>query len=634
MINKQFSYTKGEIIMMTGFLDGSVWILAALLGVILSGGKNKVSGSLIIVVCGVIGFLTGLWNYVPISFYYGFLWFAFIPFVAGFLSPLIGDSSYGDIFNKKGLGIFSIICVLFLILNLASISMFRASAVGNLITPKDVSEDFLNQIDTTKIRLVPKRPALALSKGSLSKKAVDGINLGSVVHLDTDHGTIQLVQDSMYWVIPLEYNGWRAQSQIGDIPGFVAASAYDTNIEAPLINKSPVTGKDIKVKASINGNFSRFAKRILWKKYPFSILADFSFEVDDNWMPHVVATVLKPAVGMASLVPSGVAVLDLTTLDSEKYAMDEIPVWIDRVQPLNVALDRINDYGKLRLGFAKSFLKDPRRFKATAYEGVSGNADDLFFVESGEKTFWFTGLTSVSDKDTSLIGAMFLDTRSGETFKMPASGVDEDGVIGAVRSALGNEALKWTPVQPILYNVLGINTWVVPIISIDKGYWQGVALVQMGNVNNLVWERNLKATLRSYLKKIKGSNAVDLDMVEAVYEGFLNVFNLVAVNGNINAVFSLQGHKKAFECSGDSIPECMVLPADQEISLTVNDTGEKVLNVVSVAGFTLDGNSDRKQIIEPQVQTNEIVEDIQDFDALTPADKAAALNALEKTKKE
>ncbi len=610
--------------MFTGFLDGGVCFIAAILGFMLTNGQNKIMGALVAIVCGIIGFGFGLWDYVPIAWYYGFLWFAFVPFMAGAAVSIIDG-------GQRNLGrssvIFTTICLLFLFLNVASSSYFRASAVGNLIAPMQVSKDFLKQIDNSKIRLVPKRPALAISKGSLSSGEGD-INLGSVLHLDKDHTTIQKVRDSMYWIVPFEYNGWKAQTQMGDIPGFIAVSAYDTNINPSLIDKSPVTGKSIMMKASMNGNFSRFGKRILWKAFPFSILDDFSFEVDDNWVPHIVATSLKPGVGIANLVPDGVKILNLVTLEAKEYDMKSIPKWVDRVNPLDKTLDRINDYGKWRFGFWSNVFENPHRFKATDYDGVDGKGNDLFFVESGDITYWFTGLTSISDKDNSLVGAMFVNTRTNEYFQMPAKGTDEDGVIEAVTGALGNEAMKWTPVQPILYNVIGINSWVVPIISKDTDLWQGVALVQMGNRNNVVWDRDLKSTIRKYLKKVKASNVVDVDVVEKVYAGILATFNLVSVDGNISAIFSLKGHAKAFECSGDSVPECLVLPTDQKLSLTVNDTGEKVLNVISVDGFTLKGSSDREIVLEPQIQTGKTVEDVRNFDALTPAEKAKALQML------
>jgi len=65
-------------------------------------------------------------------------------------------------------------------------------------------------------------------------------------------------------------------------------------------------------------------------------------------------------------------------------------------------------------------------------------------------------------------------------------------------------------------------------------------------------------------------------------------------------------------------------PTNTKISLTVNDTGEKVLNVISVDGFTLEGESDREMAIKPQVKAGKTVKNIQDFDALSPKDKAKA----------
>jgi len=613
--------------MFTGMLNGGFALIFCLLGFFLSGRKNKVVGSFSVALMTVVGIGIGLWNYIPLMFYYGSILFAFISFSVGYFGGGLDLNSDDLPDNFK---VFLIIAVVFSLVNMSSWTIFRATAVGNIISPKEVDETFLLQIDPDKIRLVPKRSAEALSKGSLSKgkKGMNGINLGSVTNLDQKHATIQKVKGSMYWIEPLEYNGWKQQTQLGDIPGYVAASAYDTNVEAPFINKSPVTGKDINIRATLNGNFGRFAKRSMWEAYPFSFLHDFSFEVDDEWTPYIVATILTPAVGIGHLVPRGVVVMNVTTLEIKDYDMDNIPVWIDRVQPLDVTLEMISNYGNYRLGIIDSFFGDPARFKPTDYTDSKGS--DLFFVESGDgkTTYWVTGLTSMSDKDNSLVGLMFQNTRTGEYFQMSSSGVDENGVDEAVTSMLGNDSIKWQPTQPIPYNVMGIKTWIVPIVSIDKGYWQGVALVHMDNVNNRVWSNNLKDALRKYLKKVNGTNIVDTTSVEKVYEGIVDIFNLVSIDGSVNAFFSLEGQFKVFECSADTIAECLVLPRNKKLKITVKDTGEKRLYVTGIDGFALDGNSDRVKVVEPQVSTSNLVDDMVDFDALSPADKAAALKAL------
>jgi hypothetical protein len=153
-----------------------------------------------------------------------------------------------------------------------------------------------------------------------------------------------------------------------------------------------------------------------------------------------------------------------------------LPKWVRRIYPPDLALAYNEWFGLYAHGLFNAVLAR-RDVHVPARDEVFGLlADQDAFV-------WFVDHTSPSRTDQSMTGFTYMDTVSGKTTYYTASGGEFNS--GGAENAVASNPLvrqgRLQPTQPILYNVYGQNTWVVPLVAPDTGKFQTLALVQARN---------------------------------------------------------------------------------------------------------------------------------------------------------
>jgi hypothetical protein len=211
-----------------------------------------------------------------------------------------------------------------------------------------------------------------------------------------------------------------------------------------------------------------------------------------------------------------------------------------------------------------------------------------------------TGIpTSVQEKDQSLVGAMFVDTakteEDGVAIYFPMQGTDENGVVEAADSSLGADSTKWQPDQPIMYNIYGTPTWILPIIS-TEGIFQKVSVVNVDNINILATEVNLERALAKYrnLLSQRGNEIAPTETSVLKQIGPVAVMRVgdTVLGGEKTYLVMVEGHTdKLFASSGetdDTRLVALVQPGDM-VLITFIDTEEPVIpiEVMKVQGIEL-----------------------------------------------
>jgi hypothetical protein len=162
----------------------------------------------------------------------------------------------------------------------------------------------------------------------------------------------------------------------------------------------------------------------------------------------------------------------------------KLPSWVSRVVPPDLALDYNTWFGRYVHGWWNAHLGE-RDVHLPA-------RDEVFGLLAGSKFVWFVDHTSPAASDASMTGFTYMDTVSGAMTYYTASG-GEFSSGGAERAVGSNPVVrqgKLLATQPILSNLYGVNTWIVPLVA-DSGKYQSLALVEapnghvtIGNVNS------------------------------------------------------------------------------------------------------------------------------------------------------
>ena len=296
-------------------------------------------------------------------------------------------------------------------------------------------------VDTTQIPIVDKDLASKIAEKKLGEKP----SLGSQVVLGEP--TIQAVNGNLVWVVPLQHSGFfKWVTNMQGTPGYIIVSATNSQdveyVESYNIKYQP--------NAYI---FSDLTFHTRYTAALFTGVADYSFELDDSGRPHWVITTYRFTRGFSLPEATGVILMDAETGKSTRYALADVPSWIDRVQPEDFILTQINNKGEYVHGILNFADKDK-------YQTSEG---DIIVYNDG-RCYLFTGITSVGS-DESAIGFVMVDMVTKEPIMYQMAGATE---YAAQRSAEGKvQQYGYYASFPLIINFEGTPTYFMTLKDVD-----------------------------------------------------------------------------------------------------------------------------------------------------------------------
>jgi len=342
-----------------------------------------------------------------------------------------------------------------------------ASLIGKFDTKNQKHwSQTIQPLDPTHLRLVPDSVAIFLAKTALAE---DGNTLGSQFPLSQKHITLQKINEDYFYLIPLDFKGWRVWTRTNGVPGYVKISATDPNAKPILITHR-------KMKYTPNACFGDNLERKLYSKYHNKVLKDFSFEEDDNGNIFWVITVCKPTISYWGLVVEGIILFNPETGDDEfiskeKVESDSKYQWIDRVMPHDIIQDYIDYWGSLKDGWWNAFW--------THLNILEAESPTMNYSSDGRCIF-VVPVTSNNNDDQAMTGLMYCDARTGAfTYYTTSGGATEEDVINAVNAEVKYK--QWHASSQIIYeNVYGHLAALVPVLG-GNGTYQNLAIVRTDN---------------------------------------------------------------------------------------------------------------------------------------------------------
>lgn len=347
--------------------------------------------------------------------------------------------------------------------------------LGNSTVRKFTSE--VQAIDTTQIPIVDENLALKLANKKLGERP----SLGSQVYLRD--ATIQMVDGKLVWVAPLYHSGFfKWFMNMDGTPGYIVVSATNVN------DVQYVEGFKVKYHPDSYLLFD-VARKVRFGPGLMDGITDFSFELNDDGIPYWVVSTYKNLKGFNLPEATGVILLNATTGEMEKYDMDHIPNWIDRVQPESFILNQINNKGTYVKGIFNFSDKD--KYKTSLGHNI---------VYNNEKCYLFTGLTSVGSDD-SAIGFIMVDMVTKEPILYEMSGATE---YAAMDSAEGKvQDLKYKATFPIILNINSQPTYFMTLKD-SAGLIKQYAFVSVINYSSVGTGETVTDALRDYESKLRG----------------------------------------------------------------------------------------------------------------------------------
>lgn len=466
---------------------------------------------------------------------------------------------------------------IFLLLGLCALigsTMFNAKSYASVltVTESDFATDLSESVGTDSIALMDTASAQMLGDreiGSLSHVVSQYDVADNYTQIDFGGKPVK--------VAPLEYAGffkWMNNKSVG-------AAGYVT-VDPVSMSASFKECEGMKYIPS--AYFGEDAKRHLWSQFPTLMLENLHFEIDEEGKPYYVASVIKKSVFLfGGKTVSGCVVMDPVTGACTRYDVADTPRWVDVVFDGYLICDQYNWHGLYQNGYFNSLFAKKGCKQVTTYSTVDADGNEIDSADFGyvakDGDIWiYTGITSVNG-DSSNIGFLLANERTGESRFYPVAGADEKSAMHAAEGEVQEKRYKAS--FPSLINVEGEPTYIM-VLKDGGGLVKLYAAVNVEQYNLVATATTLDQCLQGY-KALIGEEAdqrpnpdiastiVTIDIVSiqhVVIDGNTYLY-LADADGNLyrakaadheEMLLLKEGDTVKLTCIGKEIQSCLIGP--------------------------------------------------------------------------
>ncbi len=470
--------------------------------------------------------------------------------------------------ESKGVKVFAGILILlvaaYLIGSLLSSPIINAKKyqklmkVENSVFEKDVEERSFDQIP-----LLDKDSAQLLG----DRKMGSMVDMVSQFEVDELYSQINY-QDRPVRVSPLKYASlikWFTNMKEG-IPAYIKIDMATQNTELVKLEHG--------MKYTTSDHFNRNIYRHLRFSYPTYIFNDLSFEIDEEGTPYWICPVRKYNIGLFGGATVGRVVLcNAITGETEDYAIEDAPQWIDRAYSADLLVELYDYYGTLKHGFFNSVLGQKDCLETT---------DGYNYLAVDDDVWVYTGVTSITG-DQSNVGFVLMNQRTMETKFYEVEGATEKSAMSSAEGQVQN--LHYTATFPLLLNISGEPTYFIALKD-DAGLVKKYAMVnvqkyQVVAIGDTVSECQDSYTNLMYKNGIK-TEAADIRSVETITGKITRIAQGV-VDGNSHYYLMVSGSDAIFDISVVDFIDVIRYNEGDEVTLEYKE-GEQTNTVLSLNG--------------------------------------------------
>lgn len=426
--------------------------------------------------------------------------------------------------------VFVVVVGAYLIGSLLSSPIVNAKKYQQLLNVQDgeFTKD-IEELSFDQIPLLDKESAMILG----NRKMGSMVDMVSQFEVDDWYSQINY-QDRPVRVSPLRYASlikWFTNQKEG-IPAYIKIDMATQNTELVKLKEE--------MKYTTSDHFNRNIYRHLRFKYPTYIFNELSFEVNDDGVPYWICPVKKYNIGLFGGVTIGRVVLcNAITGETEDYAIQDVPEWIDRAYSADMLVELYDYYGSLKHGYFNSVLGQRDCLKTTTGYNYLAIDDDVWV---------YTGVTSVSG-DQSNVGFVLMNQRTMETKFYAIEGATEDSAMSSAEGQVQN--LKYKATFPLLLNISGEPTYFIALKD-DAGLVKKYAMVnvqkyQIVAIGDTVSECEDVYTELMYENGIKVV-AEDTREIQTITAKITKIAQGV-IGGNSHYYVMLEGSEEIFDVS-------------------------------------------------------------------------------------
>lgn len=452
-------------------------------------------------------------------------------------------------------------------------TMLNTDAYSSLLTVEDAvfSEDLAQSLDTDSIALMDTNSARMLGDREIGSLA----SVVSQYNVSDNYVQIDL-NGTPKKVAALDYAGffkWLGNKESG-VPGYVI-------VDPVSMSASYESCEDNMIYVP-SAFFGQSAARYIRMHYLGTMFGNLHFEVNEEGKPFYVASVYEKTISLlGGKTVCGAIVLDPATGKLAKYALSDIPTWVDMAFDGDLLCRQYNWLGTLKNGFVNSIIGKKGCKQVTTYTEATEEDDetpvsDYGYVAKDGDIWIYTGVTSVNG-DSSNIGFLLANERTGEAHYYSVAGADEKSAMAAAEGEVQEK--NYQASFPALINVDDCPTYIM-VLKDAGGLVKLYAAVNVQQYN-IVTTASTQAACMDKYRALLGIEKDDEDVNETetksltitikaiksvVIEGDTYLY-LISENNEIfkakayeheNMLLLEAGNSVELECAGNRIVECKI----------------------------------------------------------------------------
>lgn len=465
-----------------------------------------------------------------------------------------------DFIVKITYGFGVLLIVFMIVMSFLSSEFLNAGKYRDQIVIKS-SDNFsaeFDVIDLKKIPLVDQNTAQQLGDKQIGR--VQG--LGSQFDINNEYLLIN-VKDSVYRVSPLEYQDFYKwfQNRDSGVPSYVSVNVNDSS-DVELIDLND--GMKYVPSAYFNEDLLRHVRFT----YRTEMFESLNFEIDDEGNPYYIVTFKEPTIGwFGGWDTTGIITVDAVSGDMNKYAIQDIPEWVDHVQSANLAWYQIDNWGYYINGWFNTLFGQKEMIQTT---------DGFNYVSIDGKIYIFSGLTSVGS-DRSIVGFALINLSTKEATYIKIGGADE---YSAMNSAIGQvQHLNYTSTFPLLLNIEGLPTYFMALKDYE-GLVKLYAMVSVQDYSIVGVGATVDETRMSYINQLLDKQLIDVKVTDkTIVEGVVSTIVQTNVDGTTFYYFTLEGNNNLYTASSKLSLELALTKVLDSVRLEVSSIKDNVFEV-------------------------------------------------------
>ena len=440
---------------------------------------------------------------------------------------------------------------------IVSMPIFRAGAYRDLLTvengefTQDISQISFNEI-----------PTLDRDSANYLGDRQMGTLSDMVSQFDYSNSSTQInYQGRPVRVAPIAYADlikWFTNRGEG-LPAYVVVDMVTQ--EAQVVRLPEGQGMKYSFSEPLNRNILRHLRF----QYPTFMFSTPRFEIDEEGNPWWIAPKVVKTIGLFGGTDIDGAVLcNAITGESQYYAKDEIPTWVDNVYTPELIMQQYDYHGTLINGFINSVL---------GQRDVTITTQGYNYIALNDDVYVYTGITS-ANADQSNLGFLLSNQRTKETKYYDAPGATEYAAMDSAQGVV--QDLGYIATFPLLLNISGEPTYFIPLK--DQGNLVKMyAMVNVAQYQIVATGTTVSQCEQAYIRMLSENGVTQPEeLPQTQTSGTVAEIRTAVLEGNTYYFLRLEGEEVFYSVSAAQNREVVTLNVGDQVTMELWRDGQRM----------------------------------------------------------